>query len=122
MSLNYIGADISKDTIDTFVSSSQEFEQIKNDLSSIISFLEGYDPAFDKFIVEPTGTYSDKFIQLLSARKFKIYLASPNKSHSFMKVLGLIHKNDKNAAQALVAMAQSLDLPLYQPQSKSIGV
>ena len=51
---------------------------------------------------------------------FQIYVANPQKSHHYSKLLGVSNKTDKSAAKTLVSMCQNLDLPLYEMPSEVI--
>lgn len=112
--------DVSKDSLDYYDGENKEEGQFSNDLESIVSWLSGFDASRHIFVFEPTGTYGDKLLCSLVDGGFEIRLANPRSSHGFMKALGLLHKNDKNAAWALVRMGESIDLPVHQPKDKNM--
>ncbi|MEZ4887565.1 MAG: transposase [Chitinophagales bacterium] len=72
------------------------------------------------FVLEPTGTYSDKLVKTLEKLNFSMKLINPQKSSAFMKVLGITTKDDKQAARALDIMGSSLEIPDYQPSDENI--
>lgn len=59
-------------------------------------------------------------IYLLSSHGVALSVVNPHQSSHFIKTLGVVNKNDKNAAQALALLGNSLDLPLYimEPNSR----
>lgn len=117
-----IGIDISCNTLDYYLSN--QFEQIEhgiyqNTQTDITLFLSQYEPASFYLVIEPTGTYGDKLVEMAHSQGFEICLANPKKSSKFMEVLDLMHKTDANAAMALCLMGQSkeIELPRFIPQS-----
>ena len=118
-----IGIDISSNTLDHYFSSHQgKVDQgvIQNQEFSILEFLGLHDPKKVFLVVEPTGTYGDKLVELAHRQGFEVRLANPKKSSYFMKVLDLLHKTDENAAMALHLMGKSpeVQLPRFVPQSE----
>ena len=116
----FIGIDVSKDTLDFYNESSKCFSQSPNTVSGIKKSLKEYNPAKHILVVEPTGAYSDKLLHIGSELNFEIKIVSPSQSHAFMSALGIVHKNDKNAAHSLVRMAHGLDLPTYREKEENM--
>lgn len=117
------GIDVSHQTLDYHFINRASVEhkgQIMNIESDILEFLSLYNPKDLFFVVEPTGTYSDKFFALATQQEFEIRVANPTKSSQYMTFIGILHKNDENAAVALTSMGNSKDikLPRYIPQSE----
>jgi len=117
-----IGIDISCLTLDYYVSN--QTEQLENGIFQntqidITLFLKKYPPDCFYLVIEPTGTYGDKLVEIAHSQGFEIRLANPKKSSKFMEVLDLMHKTDKNAAMALCLMGQSkeITLPRFIPPS-----
>jgi transposase len=117
-----IGIDISCKTLDYYLLN--QAEQIENGIYQntqidITSFLNKYPAESFYLVIEPTGTYGDKLVEIAHNQGFEICLANPKKSSKFMEVLDLLHKTDANAAMALCLMGQSkeIDLPRFIPQS-----
>jgi len=118
-----IGIDISCKTLDYhhITPTDQVVEGIiQNIQSDITNFLSQYSTKNFFLVIEPTGTYGDKLVELAHQKGFEIRLANPKKSSQFMEILGLLHKTDKNAAKALYLMGKSkeLVLPVFIPQSE----
>jgi transposase len=116
----FIGVDISKDYLDYLELNQPHTKRLRNKVSSIKKWLANYPVGHAVFVLEPTGTYSDLLVQLLSDKGFEIRLASPRRSHSFSRALGQIHKTDRSSAQTLLQMAVSIDLPIYQPRTQNM--
>ncbi|MEZ4994326.1 MAG: transposase [Saprospiraceae bacterium] len=69
-------------------------------------------------VLEPTGTYGDKLLELATQSGFEVRLAPPWKSSQFTSVLGIINKTDRSAAHVLAQMGLKLDLEQYHPPSQ----
>jgi len=121
-----VGIDVSKDTMDfaeksglqtlsTFI----EEGDFSNKKKSINKFLSQYDPKSVRIVFEPTGTYSDKLQQALTAEGFVYHTVNPRQSHHYALSRGVTNKTDAQAARMLAEMGQVLDLPIHRPSSKS---
>lgn len=108
------GIDVSKDTLDIFDSSKSHFCQIPNTEKSILKWIEKAGPLNGLCVFEPTGSYSNRLLHLLSGKGGSISLVNPVQSHGFTKAQGIISKNDKQAAMTLALMGQCLELPLFK--------
>jgi len=120
-----IGIDISYQTLDYHIQpicGEVIKAVIENSINSITQFLGSYSAANYFLVIEPTGTYGDKLVELAHQHGFEIRLANPKRSSKFMEVLDLLHKTDENAAMALCLMGQSKEfqLPRYMPQSETM--
>lgn len=120
-----IGIDISHQTLDYHTQSPYgkvEKAVFENSISGITQFLSTYCSKRYFLVIEPTGTYGDKLVELAHQQGFEIRLAHPTRSSKFMEVLDLLHKTDENAAMALCLMGQSKEfqLPRYIPQSETM--
>ena len=118
-----LGIDISQQTLDYCLLNTNDKTIkgiIENTESSILSFLNHYNPKEVYIIAEPTGTYSDKLFELSYAQGFEIHLVNPQRSNQYTKVLGLVNKTDTVAAFVLARMGRDneIKLPLFQPQDE----
>lgn len=102
----YIGVDVSKDTLDYALDCSKKVQQIHNRVSSIRKWLTTFDVASVCLVLEPTGPYSDKLVQIAFEMGFAFVLVDPIKSHHYAKSEGHIHLNDRQAARSLLSYAQ----------------
>lgn len=114
------GIDVSKDTLDFFNTSKSVFSQIPNTEKRILKWIKKLDPLTDLVVFEPTGSYSDRLLHLLSDRGISIILVNPVQSNAFTKAQGIISKNDKQAAKTLALMGECLDLPLFKKPSDTM--
>ena len=111
------GIDVSQANLDFVELSNDEedFQQIPNTTLSILEWIDQL-PAKDDVlcVIEPTGCYSYRLLHYLSHHGIAIKLVSPSQSHGFTQALGIISKDDRQAARALALMGKSLELPLYK--------
>ena len=118
-----LGIDINKNTLDYYAPNESEtfdWGQIANEVSAIEAFLQNYSPEEVFLVVEPTGTYGDKLMELAHDHGFEIRVANPQASSHFSAAIGMINKTDKNAARMLAKMGMSLDLTEYNPPSEQL--
>jgi transposase len=115
----YVGVDVSKDTLDYALDSSKKVQQIHNRAASIRKWLAKLDRASVCLVLEPTGTYSDKLVQVASEMGVAFALVDPSKSHYYAKSEGHIHKNDRQAARSLLSYAQKNHLQPAQMPSEA---
>ena len=122
MYLFTIGIDVSKKTLDIAYQKNNHWidNQINNTIKAIEEYLKNFNSNQVVFILEPTGTYSDKLVNTLQKSNFPMKLVNPQKSSAFMKVLGIVNKDDKQAARALATMGTSIKMPLYKPPHENI--
>lgn len=121
-----IGIDVSKSDLDYVTHdpsqswselSKTKVSRISNESSSILALLKGIDKSKTLFVFEPTGSYSDKLLSILSEESCNFCLANPYESHYFSKTLRIYNKTDEQSARMLAYMANVLDLTLYQTPS-----
>lgn len=108
------GIDVSKDQLDICLINQGErtFVQICNRKAAILTWIEELDKERSYCVLEYTGSYSSQLLNLLSSQGIALSAVNPSQSSHFVKALGIVNKNDKNAAEALALMGSSLDLPL----------
>lgn len=97
---------------------SAPYTQIPNNTLDILNWIQlilKENPAENILcVLEPTSTYSSKILHYLTQHGIAVHLVNPSQSSHFAKALGVISKNDKQAAWCLAMMGKTLDLPLYQ--------
>lgn len=111
-----IGIDVSKDTLDLLELNNlkEKYQQIANTTKGILEWIAQLPSKKVLCILEPTGCYSYRILHYLDQHGIAVNLVNPYQSSSFTKALGIISKNDRQAAYSLALMGQRLDLPLYQ--------
>ena len=95
-------------------------ETIENDSVVIEVWLRQFDRTSTLFVLEPTGSYSDKLLTKLGEGGYQVSLVNPQKSHYFSRMKGITQKHDAQAARALVRIGDTEDLPLYEPPGQEM--
>ena len=115
------GIDVSKDQLDICLIHQGEhrFMQIANQEASILAWIKELEQEQSYCVLEYTGSYSSQLLNLLSNHGIALSAVNPHQSSHFINALGIVNKNDKNAAQALALMGSTLDLPLYLMEQSS---
>lgn len=96
--------------------------RIENSAEAIITLGRTYSPGNCMFILEPTGSYSDKVLEILSALDHHVYLVGTRMFNSYCQFLGIGNKNDQQAARTLAHIGSVAELPRYEVPSKVIKV
>jgi len=120
---HFIGIDVSKDKIDIFMSSCNQFFQLKNDKKTISSWLKKITPEADLIvIIDLTGGYEDICVNAFYQAGFNVHRAEGRKVKSFIKATGQLAKTDKIDAACLAQYGEALQnsLPLYHPRQNRI--
>ena len=112
------GIDISKDTLDIYEKnkSKGKLYKIPNKKTGIEDWLDKHE-AGSLYVLEPTGCYSKKILYYLREGEKEVKVINPNQSHGFTQALGIISKNDAQAAKTLAIMGERLDFPPYRFQN-----
>lgn len=102
----YVGADISKSTIDLSYHSNDTHisKQVANDSKAIKKFIKTikeHDEAHLHFIMEATGAYSRTLYTTLRDLKIRFTQVNPRFSYAFARSRGILDKTDKIDAQLL---------------------
>ena len=117
------GIDVSKDTLDLHLlcPNGDQTQCLDNFDTAIQEWIASIDSAQDTLcVLEATGAYSQKVIYYLGQAGIPLSRVSPLQSHGYMQALGVVSKNDRQAAYALAAMGQSLKLPIYRQPDESM--
>lgn len=114
-----LGIDVSQATLDIATLSEQvdHFKQISNTDACIKTWIKSLPTKNVLCVIEATGCYSNRIVHYLGVEGIAISLVNPNQSHGFTQALGIISKDDRQAAYTLALMGQRLDLLLHQPKS-----
>lgn len=99
----FLGADVAKDTITFFCPLLGKIETIINRAVTLRSFLKKHRNQI--LILEATGGYEVKAIEIAITFGMKIYRVNPYRVRSFMRASGQFAKTDALDAQALSAFA-----------------
>lgn len=103
----YIGLDISKSTINTYIPEVDIDGIIENNLKGFKSFYSKLKKIYKKnigdivFIFEPTGSYSARLKRFCNEKQIKCFLVNPKQSSNFAKAIGQRNKTDISDARML---------------------
>jgi len=120
---NYIGVDVSKQTLDVFdgsLSYTVPNEKGMKTWKKILKKQFGKDWDQIQLIYEPTGPYSLALRSFCQVNQIQAYEVNPKKSANFAKVLGNRSKTDKVDAKLLysfqgMVLPESFTVPTNQP-------
>ena len=112
----YVGADISKDTIDLCYYSENNLitSKIANNSKAIKKFVKTVnvqDGSSLHFILEATGSYSLTLYTTLRDLKIRFTQVNPRFTHAFARSRGILDKTDKIDAQLLEDYGCRMTLP-----------
>jgi len=111
----FIGVDVSKSTLDIYISNNTK-KKIRNTNSYISKFIKELDKTKIKLIVvEATGGYEQKFVDLLHKNEIPISVVNPKQTKNFSRSLGKNAKNDLLDAQMLCIFAEKMNPRLTKP-------
>jgi len=126
---NYIGIDVSKQTLKVFDGSKEYEVPNERGLKTLKKLLKkdyGKEWIETKPIYEPTGPYSNYLREFSSANKLKVYEVNPKKSANFAKVLGNRSKIDTIDAKMLykfhlLLKEEDLNIPVIDKTIEELG-
>jgi transposase len=105
---NFIGIDVSKDTLDVFISDTKAHKQCLNKEQSLGSLIKSLNINSKDtcFILETTGGYERAACDYLYAHGFVVYRVNTRHVKNFIRSLGQEAKTDKLDARALCLYGQ----------------
>lgn len=126
-----IGLDVSKSTINCYVSNGEIDLVIDNNEISLNQFYlklkKIYKKDIDKivFIFEPTGSYSSLLKRFCTKKSIKAFIVNPKQSHNFAKAIAQRNKSDKIDSQVLskmisIATNSDIKVPVYDENIENI--
>jgi len=121
-----IGLDVSKSSINIFISREELDLEIENNskaLNSLYSKLKKiYKKEIDKvvFVFEPTGSYSELLHQFCASKNIQIFMINPKQARNFSKAIAQRNKSDvidaRVLAQAIsIARKNAIRIPTINP-------
>jgi transposase len=113
----YFGIDISKDVFDVMDSSGNYF-QFENDFKGFNNFVKLLSEK-SHCVMEATGYYHYKLAYYLIENNIKVSVENPLSIKRFIQMRLSKIKTDKSDAKMICLYAQSVDLKLWEGQSKS---
>lgn len=105
----YIGIDVSKDTLDTFVSTTGQLAQFSNTslgIRHLTQHIKSLNPAL--IVLEATGGFERLVAAELFAAGLPVVIANPRHVRNFAKAIGLVAKTDALDARAIAKFAEAV--------------
>ena len=105
----YIGIDVSKGTLDVFVTTTGEVQQFLNtqtDIQRLAKHLKPLSPAL--VVLEATGGFERLVAAELFAAGLPVVIVNPRQVRNFAKATGLLAKTDALDAQVIAEFAQAV--------------
>lgn len=111
MAANYVGIDVSKDTLELHVlgETTQSFANAPEGHQAILKLILQQPP--ERVVLEATGGYERLIVAALLAAEVPVVVANPRQVRDFAKGLGLLAKTDKIDAMVLAKFAQLVQPP-----------
>ena len=104
---SFVGVDVSKLTIDAFLSSEQTQLQFPNNQEGFEQVLKALpEPKSCLIIVESTGIYHQALVAALLDKNHHVAVVHPGRVREFAKGLGILAKTDKIDARVLARFGQ----------------
>ena len=103
---NFVGVDVSKDTLDVFSTETSVHCKISNGNKAIKTLFADFNPNNTFVALENTGGYEKRCIRALLSMGFKVHRTNNNMVKAFIKSLTKKGKTDKVDARALAVYGQ----------------
>jgi transposase len=106
----YIGIDVSKESLDVFISADQQYLQFKNNGAGIKKLLKKMQSFAEPLIVmESTGGYEKPLAQALAKAHHAVAVVNPRQIRDFAKSLGKLAKTDRIDAYVIALFAEKIE-------------
>lgn len=115
----YVGIDVSKDTLDMAVwgeKHGSEFSNSKKGIAKLINVMRALGPKL--IVVEATGGYEEAVVLALFEAGLPVALVSPQRVRQYARAKGLLAKTDPIDAQVLADFGKKLQPRLFVGKSE----
>ncbi|MBV9547282.1 MAG: IS110 family transposase [Chloroflexi bacterium] len=105
----WVGMDVSKDSLDVFVHPSGAHWQVANrqtQLDGLVEQLVALAP--ERIVLEATGGYEAVVVAALAARELPVVVANPRQVRDFARATGQLAKTDRIDAQILARFGEAI--------------
>jgi transposase len=122
----YVGVDISKETLDMIVHSKGEMRSFTNDeadIATAIAWLKKIKPEIT--VMEATGGLEIPLYVALQAAKLPVAVINPRQVRDFAKSMGILAKTDKVDAKVLARYAEAIKpevRPLPDEEARQLDI
>jgi transposase len=116
-SLNWIGIDVAKDSLDVAWGTSGKLSRLQADNSreGIASLLKKLPlPEGARLVVEATGGYQSRLVTALLEADYRVAVVNPRQVRDFAKALGILAKTDRLDAAVLARFGQQVQPRLLE--------
>jgi transposase len=115
--MTYVGIDVSKEWLDIYVDTGDQYNRLPNTLTgheAVLNCLSAQAP--DRIILEATGGYELGVLRTMQAVKLPVVRVNPRQVRDFAKACGILAKTDKLDAKVLARYGQAIqpDVPIEQ--------
>jgi len=115
-----IGLDVSKSSINVFISSEELDLEIENSPKALKSFYSKKEIDKVVFVFEPTGSYSALLYQFCASKNIQVFMINPKQARNFSKAIAQRNKSDvidaRVLAQAIsIARENEIAIPTINP-------
>lgn len=116
ISKDYIGIDVSKATLDVFISSLKKHMVFQNTLAGITSLSKKCKKLTNpEFVLEATGGYEKLVVHTLMNLNFPVSVINPRRVRDFGKALGKLAKTDKIDAEIIAFFGET-----FKPEAQKM--
>jgi len=106
----YVGIDVSKDTLEVFVSGWSHSRRYKNNekgMSTVVNELCQYKVKL--VVIEATGGYEQAVVKVLQSNSIGVAVVNPRQTHNFARSLGVLAKTDPIDARMLMIYGEKAE-------------
>lgn len=116
-----MGIDVSKDELMGCYQRDGAWQKYKilNSCEAIDAWLGDFGGLPMHFVLEHTGTYSDRLIYCLGQKGLKFSVVNPSQSRAMSKLLQKTNKTDDQDARTLSMMGEKMDLQPYKQMDET---
>ncbi|MBK1720578.1 IS110 family transposase [Thiocystis violacea] len=120
----WVGVDVSKSTLDVYVSSPEHAFSLANDPDGIRRLIETLHPAQPRLIVlEATGGLERALVAELMVAPLPVAVVNPRQVRRFAQALGYLAKTDRLDARVLARFAQAVEpTPRALPEADALAL
>jgi transposase len=119
----YVGIDVSKDSLDVHHLRSGQYYRIANELGSLKTWAAQLSKP-ERIVLEATGGYEQMAVEVLHEAKMPVRKVNPKHVRDFARATGKLAKTDRLDAKVLAQFAATVELPeqvvTYSPEMQRI--
>lgn len=123
MEYTTIGIDVSKENLDIYFQSSNEYLHISNDKQGYKKLLKRIKESYNvkRIVIEHTGGYQKEAVKFFQEKGYGVCVVNPSKVRNFAKALGVLAKTDRIDAKILAQYGEKIKPEVTQPESEIVS-